>query len=61
MVSVAVRVVATRVILVEMAPSGDTVGAVSPPLVHSCGGDGATDVQELGVVGPSMEVLSCFR
>jgi hypothetical protein len=37
------------------------VGAASPPLVHSCGGDGVADVQDLDVEGPSVEVLFCFR
>jgi hypothetical protein len=66
MVAVAVRAAAAQVILVEMAPSASTVGAVSPPFVHSCGGDGATDMHEPGVVKSNVEVLcvkepSCFR
>jgi hypothetical protein len=61
MVAMMVRVVAARVILLEMAPSVGTVGAVTPPLVRSCRGDNAVDVQEPDVVESSVEVLSCFQ
>jgi hypothetical protein len=45
----------TWVILVVMAPWAGTVGAVPSPLVHSCGGVGAADVQEPDVEEPSGE------
>jgi hypothetical protein len=44
MVVVAVRAVTALVILVVMAPSAGTEGAVLQPLVRSCVGDGAVDV-----------------
>jgi hypothetical protein len=52
LVAVVAWPVTTRVLLAETVPWVGTVGAVSLPLVHSCGGDGATGVQE-----PSVEVL----
>jgi hypothetical protein len=61
MVAVVVRAVTARVILMVMAPSVGTVGAMSPPLVCSCGGDDAADVQEPGVVEPSVEEPFHFR
>jgi hypothetical protein len=66
MVVVAVRAATARVILVVMAPSVGTVGAVSPPLVRSCRGDDAASMQEPSVAEPSLEELcveepSCFR
>jgi hypothetical protein len=48
-------VVAALVILVLMAPWPSTMVAVSPPLVRSYGGDGATDVQEPDAEEPNGE------
>jgi hypothetical protein len=55
MVVVAVRAVIAWVILVVMALSADTEGAVLPSLVRSCGGDAVADVQEPGVEELCME------
>jgi hypothetical protein len=55
-VAVVVRAATAWVILV-MAPSIGTKGAVLPPLVCSYGGDGAVDVQEPDVVESSVEEL----
>jgi hypothetical protein len=57
MVAVAVRTATAQVILVVMAPSASTEGVVLPPLVHSCRGDDAANVQEPGVLEPSVEEL----
>jgi hypothetical protein len=50
-----VRVATTRVPLVVMAQWDGTAGAVSSPLVRSCEGVSATDVQEPGVEEPRGE------
>jgi hypothetical protein len=60
-VVVAVRAVIARVILVVMASSADTEGAVMPSLVRSCGGDAAADVQEPNVEELCMEEPFHFR
>jgi hypothetical protein len=57
MVAVAVQAATARMILVVMAPSAGTMRVVSPHLVRSYGGNGATDVQEPSVVEPSVEEL----
>jgi hypothetical protein len=44
MVAVVAWVGSAQVLLAVMAPSIDIVGAKSPPLVHSYGGDGVDDV-----------------
>jgi hypothetical protein len=56
-VAAAARAAIARVLLVVTIPWVDTVGAVSPPLVRSCGGDGAADVQKPDVMELSMEEL----
>jgi hypothetical protein len=45
-VAVAVQAATTQVILVVMAPLASTMGVMSSPLVRSCGGIDAADVQE---------------
>jgi hypothetical protein len=50
----------TRVILVVIAPWVGTAGAVSLPLVRSCGGISAADEQEPDVGEPSVEEPSGF-
>jgi hypothetical protein len=49
MVAAVAWVATALVILVATVPWVGTVGAVTPPLVRSYGGDGAADEQELGV------------
>jgi hypothetical protein len=57
MVAAAARAATTQVLLVVTIPWAGTVGAVSPPLVRFCGGDGTTGVQNPDVVEPSAEEL----
>jgi hypothetical protein len=57
MVAVVVRAATARVILVVMAPSARTKGEMLPPLVCYCRGDDTADLQEPGVVEPSVEEL----
>jgi hypothetical protein len=57
MVAVVAEVVTARVLLAVMVSWAGTMGVVSPPLVRSCGGDDAVDVQEPGVEESSVEVL----
>jgi hypothetical protein len=52
MVAVVARVATARVLLVVMVPWAGTEGAVSPPLYHSCGGNGAADEQDPSVEEP---------
>jgi hypothetical protein len=56
-VAVVARAVIALVLLAVTVPWAGTVGAVSLPLVRSCGCDGAASVQEPGVEKPSAEVL----
>jgi hypothetical protein len=53
MVVAVARAVTARVLLVVMVPWAGTTRAVSSPLVRSCAGIGAVDVQEPGVEEPS--------
>jgi hypothetical protein len=57
MVSVVARVGSARVLLAVMVPSVGIVGAVSPPLVLSCGDDSVVGMQDPNVVETNMEVL----
>jgi hypothetical protein len=57
MVAVMARAATAQVPLVATVPWASTKGVVPPPLVRSCGGDGATDEKELGVEEPSVEEL----
>jgi hypothetical protein len=54
-VATANRAATAQVILVVKVPWAGTVGAVSSPLVRSCGGVSAADVQEPDVEEPYVE------
>jgi hypothetical protein len=54
-VAAVARAVTPWVLWVVMAPWDGTMGAVSLPLIRSCGGVGVADVQEPSVEEPSGE------
>jgi hypothetical protein len=57
MVAVVARVATARVLLAVTVPWTGTMGAVSPPLVRSPGGDGVVGVHDPSVEEPNVEVL----